>query len=77
MGWVAQNSQPIVNGNPSVESGYGADPRAENQLHSALAVPVAQSGGGAGVLALYRRHPDAFSSADLYSLALHINSEQG
>jgi putative nucleotidyltransferase with HDIG domain len=77
VGWVAQNSQPIVNGNPSVESGYGAAPQTENQLHSALAVPVPQSGGVAGVLALYRRHTDAFSSADLYSLALHINAEQG
>jgi putative nucleotidyltransferase with HDIG domain len=73
VGWVAQSNKPIVNGNPLVEPGFGRGSLAENQLHSALAVPVSKGSGVAGVWALYRQRPDAFSSADLYSLAMHIN----
>ncbi|HEV8040752.1 MAG TPA: HD domain-containing phosphohydrolase [Bryobacteraceae bacterium] len=63
VGWVAQNQQPIVNGNPTVEQG----PRAhfENGLNAALAVPLNRSNGLAGVLAYYRRELDAFDADQL------------
>ncbi|PWT98109.1 MAG: hypothetical protein C5B51_29990 [Terriglobia bacterium] len=73
VGWVAQRNTPIVNGNPRVEPGYGAKPDAADDLQSALAVPLAGDNGMRGVWALYRRHPDAFSSADLFALALQLH----
>jgi hypothetical protein len=75
VGWVAQSHKPIVNGNPQVEPGYQGGGRPENRLQSALAIPVAQGSGTAGVWALYRQHPDAFSSADLASLAHRLKAE--
>ena len=39
-GWVAENRKPILNGNPSVEPGYLADPAKFSTLRSALAVPL-------------------------------------
>ncbi|MBV9742509.1 MAG: HD domain-containing protein, partial [Acidobacteriia bacterium] len=75
VGWVAQSNKPIVNGNPSVEPGYGERVTTENQLRSALAIPVSRADGAGGVWALYRQHADAFSSTDLYSLAQRISSD--
>jgi diguanylate cyclase (GGDEF)-like protein/putative nucleotidyltransferase with HDIG domain len=63
VGWVAQNQQPIVNGNPTVERGFRAD--VENGLKAALAVPLKPSSGLAGVLAYYRRERDAFNADEL------------
>jgi diguanylate cyclase (GGDEF)-like protein/putative nucleotidyltransferase with HDIG domain len=63
VGWVAQNQQPIVNGNPTVERGFRCD--VENGLRAALAVPLKRSGGLAGVLAYYRRDPDSFNADHL------------
>jgi diguanylate cyclase (GGDEF)-like protein/putative nucleotidyltransferase with HDIG domain len=60
-GWVAENRKPIVNGNPSVESGYLNDPTKFSKLNSALAVPFEGCGGALGVLALYRAEKDAFT----------------
>jgi diguanylate cyclase (GGDEF)-like protein/putative nucleotidyltransferase with HDIG domain len=63
VGWVAQNQQPIVNGNPTVERGFpGA---VENGLKAALAVPLKGSAGLAGVLAYYRRDQDSFTADHL------------
>jgi putative nucleotidyltransferase with HDIG domain len=64
-GWVAQNHKAILNGNPSVEPGYLNDPTKYSTLRSALAVPLEGSAGVAGVLALYRADPDAFTADDL------------
>ena len=63
VGWVAQNQQPIVNGNPTVERGFGGD--VENQLKAALAVPLKQSAGLAAVLAYYQRDRDSFDADHL------------
>jgi GAF domain-containing protein len=64
-GWVAQNSKPILNGNPSVEPGYLNDPTKYSTLRSALAVPLEGSGSVVAVLALYRTRQDGFSRDDL------------
>jgi diguanylate cyclase (GGDEF)-like protein/putative nucleotidyltransferase with HDIG domain len=64
-GWVAENSKPIVNGNPQVEAGYVVDPNKHSQLQSALAVPLEGLNGVVGVLAMYQTARDAFTSDHL------------
>jgi diguanylate cyclase (GGDEF)-like protein/putative nucleotidyltransferase with HDIG domain len=64
-GWVAENLQAIVNGNPSVEPGYLNDPRKFSTLQSALVVPLEAANGVIGVLALYHSSPEAFSRDQL------------
>ncbi len=64
-GWVAQNSKPIINGNPKVEPGYGDDPKPLTDLRSALAVPLEGVNGIVGVLALYQVKADAFTADHL------------
>jgi putative nucleotidyltransferase with HDIG domain len=64
-GWVAQNSKPILNGNPSVEPGYLNDRGKYSTLRSALAVPLGGNSGVIAVLALYRAAHDAFTQDDL------------
>jgi diguanylate cyclase (GGDEF)-like protein len=59
-GWVAENRKSIVNGNPSVEAGYLADPAKFSTLRSALAVPLEGPNGCIGTLTLYRADGDAF-----------------
>ena len=59
-GWVAENSKPIVNGNPEVEAGYMADPSKQTALQSALVVPLEGLNGVVGVLAMYHASRDAF-----------------
>jgi diguanylate cyclase (GGDEF)-like protein len=59
LGWVAQNLQPVVNGNPAVDPGFycgTGDP-----LQSVLSVPLKNSNGLVAVLALYRTNKDAFT----------------
>jgi diguanylate cyclase (GGDEF)-like protein/putative nucleotidyltransferase with HDIG domain len=75
-GWVAQNSQPIINGNPSVEAGFADDPRKTMELRSALAVPLDGVKGVVGVLALYQADPDAFTGDHLRVLQV-ITSKVG
>jgi diguanylate cyclase (GGDEF)-like protein/putative nucleotidyltransferase with HDIG domain len=59
VGWVAQNQQPIVNGNPAVDAGFQC---AEGfPLEAALAAPFKGSAGLVGVLAFYRRDRDSFT----------------
>ena len=61
-GWVAENSRPIVNGNPQVEAGYSADPgKHTTSLQSALVVPLEGLNGVVGVLAMYHTNRDAFT----------------
>ncbi len=75
-GWVAQNSKPILNGNPSVEPGYLNDPTKYSTLRSALAVPLEGVSGVVAVLALYRTQPDAFTK-DHLRILLAISSKLG
>jgi diguanylate cyclase (GGDEF)-like protein/putative nucleotidyltransferase with HDIG domain len=61
-GWVAENSRPIVNGNPQVEAGYSNDPvKHTTLLQSALVVPLEGLNGVVGVLAMYQANRDAFT----------------
>ncbi len=64
-GWVAENKQPILNGNPSVEPGYLNDPSKFSTLRSALAVPLQTDKRVVGVLALYASARDSFTSDHL------------
>ena len=73
-GWVAENRTPIVNGNPSVESGYLNDPSKFSSLRSALAVPLEGLGGVLGVLSLYHAERDAFTK-DHLRILLAISSK--
>jgi diguanylate cyclase (GGDEF)-like protein/putative nucleotidyltransferase with HDIG domain len=60
-GWVAENSKPIMNGNPQVEAGYTVDPGKHATLQSALVVPLEGLNGVVGVLAMYHASRDAFT----------------
>jgi len=60
-GWVAENSKPIMNGNPEVEAGYTVDPGKLSVLQSALVVPLEGLNGVVGVLAMYHANRDAFT----------------
>lgn len=60
-GWVAENNQPIVNGNPAVECGYLHDPTRVTPLRSAIAVPLVCREQVVGVLTLYQLQADAFT----------------
>ena len=73
-GWVAENRKPILNGNPSVEPGYLADPAKYSTLKSALAVPLEGLSGAIGVMTLYRGESDAFSR-DHLRILLAISSK--
>ncbi|BDC51675.1 hypothetical protein F183_A39900 [Bryobacterales bacterium F-183] len=64
-GWVAENHKSILNGNPSVEPGFLSDPTMASPLNAALAVPLEFLNEPAGVLSLYRRDADAFTSAEM------------
>jgi len=73
-GWVAQNRQPILNGNPSLEAGYLNNPSQFSHLRSGLAVPLEGLHGTVGVLALYRTEKEAFSR-DSLRILLAISSK--
>jgi len=75
-GWVAAHGRPIINGNPSVETGIALNPNASIELRSALAVPFESVNGLVGVLTLYRTDPDAFTSDHLRVLKV-ITSRVG
>ena len=59
IGWVAQNLQPVANGNPAVDPGFYCE--AADPLQSVLAVPLKNNHGLVAILALYRAHKDAFT----------------
>jgi len=73
-GWVAENSKPIVNGNPQVEAGYVVDPEKHTTLQSALVVPLEGLNGVVGVLAMYQANRDAFT-ADHLRILLAVASK--
>jgi diguanylate cyclase (GGDEF)-like protein/putative nucleotidyltransferase with HDIG domain len=60
-GWVAENNQPIVNGNPAVEAGYLNDATKVTPLRSAIAVPLVCREQVVGVLTLYQLQADGFT----------------
>ena len=62
-GWVGQNLQPVVNGNPAVDPGFQGG--SDEPLQSVLSLPLIGSQGLIAVLALYRNKKDAFTRADL------------
>lgn len=62
-GWVGQNLQPVVNGNPAVDPGFQGGQT--EPLQSVLSVPLIGSDGLVAVLALYRHKRDAFTRNDL------------
>ena len=64
-GWVAQTGRSILNGNPTVESGYLDDPAKFTTLRSAVSVPLKGLNATIGVMTLYRMEKDAFSSDNL------------
>jgi diguanylate cyclase (GGDEF)-like protein/putative nucleotidyltransferase with HDIG domain len=64
-GYVAQNRKPVVNGSPSVESGYLADRTKYSNLRSALSVPLEVPDRVIGVITLYRKNADAFTTDHL------------
>ncbi len=66
-GWVAQNLQPVVNGNPAVDPGFRCEPG--ELLQSVLAIPLTGADGLAGVLALYRAKRDSFTRSELQLLS--------
>lgn len=63
-GWVGQNLQPMVNGNPAVDPGFYCDPG--DPLHSVLSFPLSGNQGLIAVLSLYRAKKDAFKGTDLH-----------
>jgi len=65
IGWVAEHSKPIVNGNPSVEQGYLSGQDRMSRLQSAVAVPLKALHGVVGVIALYQMEKDSFTSDHL------------
>jgi diguanylate cyclase (GGDEF)-like protein/putative nucleotidyltransferase with HDIG domain len=73
-GWVAENRKAIVNGNPSVESGYLDDATKFSTLRSGLSVPLEGVNGPIGALTLYRAAKDAFSR-DHLRILLAISSK--
>jgi diguanylate cyclase (GGDEF)-like protein/putative nucleotidyltransferase with HDIG domain len=62
-GWIAQNQQTVVNGNPVVDPGFKCRP--DRMLQSALGVPLEGTRGLLGVMTLYRRDRDAFTREEL------------
>jgi diguanylate cyclase (GGDEF)-like protein len=64
-GWVAENRKPILNGNPSVESGYLNNPAIFSTLRSAISVPLEGTASVIGVLSLYHESRDAFTRDQL------------
>ncbi len=75
-GWVAQNNEPIINGEPAAESKYLGDPTRVSGLQSALSVPLQGREGVAGVLSLYRKEKGAFTK-DQLRLLLAATSKLG
>ena len=75
-GWVTQTNKHIVNGNPSVESGYLNDPSKCSGLRSALSVPLCGIEGVIGALTVYHRDGGAFTKDHLRVL-LAVSAKAG
>jgi diguanylate cyclase (GGDEF)-like protein/putative nucleotidyltransferase with HDIG domain len=64
-GLVAQNGEPVLNGDPSLEADYLNDAERFSTLRSALSAPLEGVDGTVGVLTLYHANKDAFTSDHL------------
>jgi diguanylate cyclase (GGDEF)-like protein/putative nucleotidyltransferase with HDIG domain len=64
-GWVASKKKPVLNGNPADEVGFCQDPARFSAMQSALSVPLTGIGDVIGVMTLFRRQPNAFTSDHL------------
>ncbi len=64
-GWVALHGKPILNGNPSVETGTSNDSGRSVVLNSAVAVPLMSAKDTVGVLMVCRRGFDSFNKDSL------------
>ncbi|HEY1939305.1 MAG TPA: HD domain-containing phosphohydrolase [Candidatus Angelobacter sp.] len=64
VGWVAENGNYIINGNPTVEPGLDGL-KSKLSLRSALAIPLIKGTRIIGVLALYGVNTDAFTPEHL------------
>jgi diguanylate cyclase (GGDEF)-like protein/putative nucleotidyltransferase with HDIG domain len=64
-GWVAQNQQPIVNGDPVAETKHLGDGAKVSILQSALSIPLPGRESVAGVLSLYLLGPQGFTKDHL------------
>ena len=74
-GWVASNQKPINNGNPAAETLHLGPSRFTN-LQSAVCVPLRGREGVAGVLTLYHREKNSFTT-DHLRLLLAASSKLG
>jgi putative nucleotidyltransferase with HDIG domain len=72
-GWVVEKRKPVINGDPSVESHYLAEPWQFCGLHAALSVPLEGPSGTLGALAVYHRAADHFRRENL-RLLLSLNT---
>ncbi|HEY3740413.1 MAG TPA: HD domain-containing phosphohydrolase [Bryobacteraceae bacterium] len=80
-GWVAETRQPIINGDPQLESSHLSDHGPGSHLpplslRAALGVPLEGSDGIIGTLTLYRSEHESFTRDDLRIL-LSICSKLG
>jgi hypothetical protein len=83
-GWVAENRKPILNGNPSVESGYLHEGMRLSNLRSGLVLPLEraeQAGRGAGAVPhrtrrLYQRPPADAARDQFQDVAGHRKRAQ-
>jgi diguanylate cyclase (GGDEF)-like protein/putative nucleotidyltransferase with HDIG domain len=69
-GWVAETRQPIINGDPQLETSYLADMGTTSYLppitvRAALGVPLEGSANVIGCLTLYRREKESFTRDNL------------
>ena len=64
-GWVALNQKPIMNGNLCAETAWPGASQQADELQSALSVPLFGNEGVAGVLTLYTRQKNSFTSEHL------------
>jgi len=64
-GWVAETGKTILNGNPTVESGYLRDERQVSALRSSIAVPLQHPDGIVGVVALHHAKAGWFTQDHL------------
>jgi diguanylate cyclase (GGDEF)-like protein/putative nucleotidyltransferase with HDIG domain len=62
IGWVGQNLQPVVNGNPAVDPGFCCD--SSEPLRSVLAIPLRSGERLVAILALYRADKDSFARVE-------------
>jgi diguanylate cyclase (GGDEF)-like protein len=67
-GWVALNEKPINNGNPAAETLHTGVPSRVTTLQAALSIPLRGHDGVAGVLTLYGREKNCFTTEHLRML---------